>query len=269
MKIQLPFKFKFRDNMRNVLSWVVLALFLVVGVFAYLGRYAYAEDGHNWYLFFYIIACGGLFIGVRRFNIGLIVAMLVLAFGLQMFANQKFNWRYEYVTNAVAGNPFALSEFIHEYPTYEEYLMRFMGDPDWVRLNRDYIQPALNDAPVGPHCATTDSIYVYYNIDIIDEMRRYANRMRQTAKQLDEGKLKRRQEYQDCIQRRSCATIPLLPKGVDAEQIDPMSQDYLDIRQAYWSLVNDKTLSPEVCTLTPMCKAMVKMGLVQANSLPF
>lgn len=269
MKIQLPEKFKFKDHLRSVIAIGVTALMLIVGVFAYLGRYAYAEDGHNWYLFFYILTCGGLFWGIRRMNIGLIIAMVLLGIGIQVFANQKFNWRYEYVENALAGKHFELSEFIHEYPTYEQYLFNITGAPDWVRLNRQCIQPALNEQSTHPNCATTDMIFNNYNIDIIDEMRRYANRMRATAKQLDEGKLKRRHEYQACIQRGQCATIPLLPKGVDAEQIDPMSQDYLDIRQAYWSLVNDKTLTPAVCSLTPMCKAMVKMGLVQPNSLPF
>lgn len=272
-KLELPFKLSFKpknkEQLRVLIASVVLAVFLLIGVFAYLGRYAYAENGHNWYLFFYVLACMALFLGIRRFNIPLIVMSLLLAFGIQGFANQKFNWRQSYVSDAIAGQHFALQEFIETYPSYEQYVFRFLGEPDWVRLNRDCIQPALNDAPVGPHCTSTDSIFNYYNIDLIREMSGYAHRMRTTAKLLEDGKLTRRHEYINCIESKRCATIPLLPRGVDAEQIDPMSQDYLDIRQAFWSLINDKRLSPEACTLTPMCQAMVKLNLVQINGLPF
>lgn len=262
-------KIAINTKLRNILSVVVPVIALIFGVFVFLSRYAYAEDGHNSLLTTYIVACVVLFWALRKMSPVLLGLCLVVMLGTQVYAAQKFNWRQAYIENAVAGNPFPLEEMIISYPTYEDHLFTFLKKPDWVRFNSDCIQPALEKLPTGDHCGTPENIQAKYNIDIIGEMTVYAGKMQRTAKMLESGKMAKRSQYLACIAEKNCATIPLLPRGVDAEKMDPMSRDYLEIRQAFWSLVKDKKLSKETCNLTDICRALVNIGIVDQDAIPF
>jgi len=118
-------------------------------------------------------------------------------------------------------------------------------------------------------CTSSEQIMVTYNIDIINAMRLHTGKMQRTAKMLEQGKLTKRSEYLQCIATKSCVSIPLLPKGVDADKLDPTSKDFIDIRQAFWSLVKDKKMSKETCGVTPICKALVSMRVINPESMPF
>lgn len=242
---------------------------LAIGFGAFYMRYAYAEDGHNLLAIGYLIACILLFFGVRMYNILILIIAVAACGGIQMYAMKKFDWRQGYIDLANMGQPFFLEEFIERYPTFEEHNFKFLKAPDWVRFNDECVQPALLNQVVLPRCTTFDLINRYYNIEMQPVMNIYYGKMRKTAKMVQEGKLKKRSEYAQCIANKSCATIPLLPKGVDAEKLDPTSRDFIGIRQAFWSLINDKKMSQEVCALTPVCRALVNMKVVDPAKLPF
>ncbi|NBX65581.1 MAG: hypothetical protein EBQ96_01120 [Proteobacteria bacterium] len=242
---------------------------LLVGYGVFYMRYAYAEDGHNLLAVGYLVACIFLFFAVRLSNIFLLILAVGLVGGIQVYATKKFDWRQNYIQLAEMGQPFFLEEFIERYPTFEEYTFKFLKAPDWVRFNDDCVQPALLNQVVPPRCSTFDLISRYYNIEIQPLMSAHYGKMRRTAKMIEEGKMKKRSEYAQCIANKSCATIPLLPKGVDAEKLDASSRDYIGVRQAFWSLINDKKMSQEVCALTPLCRALVNMKTVDPGKLPF
>ncbi|HEY8963700.1 MAG TPA: hypothetical protein VIN59_04470, partial [Alphaproteobacteria bacterium] len=228
-----------------------------------------AEDGHNTVLTVYIVACLVLFVALRKMSVVLIALCLLVMLGSQVYASQKFDWRQAYIENAIAGKPFPLEEMITTYPTFEQHMFKFLKAPDWVRFNSECIQPALNNLPGNADCKTPEAIMLRYNIDILESMRQLTAKMQNTAKLLESGQMAKRSQYVDCIAQKNCVSIPLLPKGVDAEKMDPMSKDYLEIRQAFWSLIKDKKMSKETCNLTPMCRALVNLNIVKADSLPF
>jgi|GEM_PF-1345631 len=257
------------DKLRLIVAMVVPLIVLIFGTLVMLSRYAYAEDGHNIILTIYIVGCILLFFALRKVSVVFIALLAVLLVGSQVYASQKFNWRQDYIDKANSGHPFPLEEMITAYPTYEEHIFSFLGAQDWVRFNNDCIQPALTSGLLMDQCRTPQEIQDRYRIDIFSAMGDLKHRMQNTAKRLEQGKLSRRSEYMDCIARKECATIPLLPKGVDATKLDPMSKDYIEIRQAFWSLVKDKKMSPGTCELTPICKALVQLGIVNTDSMPF
>ncbi|MBU6235731.1 MAG: hypothetical protein KGQ41_07795, partial [Alphaproteobacteria bacterium] len=213
--------------------------------------------------------CFGLFFGIRLWKFFLIIPMALLLAGVMTYSTNKFNWRQSYIELANMGQPFFLEELIDRYPTYEEYTFAFLKAPDWVRFNDECVQPALLNQVVPPRCASMDLIQRYYNIDMTMTMSAYYAKMKRTAKKVEEGKLKKRSEYAQCISNKECATIPLLPKGVDAEKVDPTSKDYIGVRQAFWSLITDKKMSQEVCSLTPICRALVNMKAIDPAKMPF
>lgn len=244
-------------------------LTLTVGLLVFWSRYEFAEQGHDILAIIFMVACIGLFFGVRLWNIPILIVALFTAITVQIYASNKFGWRENYIQLAQMGQPFPLDEFIDHFPTYEEYTFRFLKAPDWVRFNEECVQPSLTNQVVPPRCANFDLIERYYHVDVRNAMSLHFGKMKKTAKMIQDGKMNKRSAYIDCISNKVCAAIPLLPKGVDAAQIEQNSKDYIGIRQAFWSLVDDKKMSPQVCSLTPLCRALVNMKAVEPGKLPF
>lgn len=253
----------------TVLSLVIALVAAVAGLYLFLSRYQYAEVGHDYLVMGYVASCFILFFAVRLWNIPLFVIAVLVLGGVQTYSQLKFSWRENYIESAKAGKPFALEEYIDKYPTYEEHVFRILKAPDWVRFNEDCVQPALAASPVKSQCATLESINDTYNLDVKRTMVSHYARMRSTAKQIQAGKLSKRSAYVTCLAAKTCATIPLLPKNVDANKVDPTSRDYIEVRTAFWSLINDKRMSSEVCNLNPLCKSLVAMNAVDPLRLPF
>ncbi len=257
------------ETFLTIVSLVIAVAAAAVGGIYLLSRYEYVEPGHDYLVMGYVAACFVLFFGIRLWNIPLFVIALLAMGGVQTYANLKFDWREEYIESAKAGRPFALEEYIDKYPTYEEHLFKILEAPDWVGFNEDCVQPALANKPMAGQCGTLDTITEYYHIDIKSTMTAYYARMKNTAKQIQAGKLNKRSAYITCLAAKTCATIPLLPKGVDANKIDPTGRDYIEVREAFWSIVNDKRMSASACNLTTLCKALVTMRAVDPKRLPF
>jgi hypothetical protein len=257
------------DRVLTFLGLIVALGVAAVGLFVFYSRYEYAEIGQDYLVMGYVASCFMLFFGVRLWNIPLFVFAIAACVAIQAYSSYKFEWRQYYVDQAQAGHPFPLEEFIDHYPTFEEHTFKLLKSPDWVGFNTDCVQPALSNHPMAGQCGSFDLIQQYYNIDMRQVMSEHYARMKNTAKMIQAGKMNKRSAYSTCIANKSCATIPLLPKGIDANHIDPTSRDYLDVRQAFWSIVNDRKMSAEVCALTPMCKALVTMKAVDPAKMPF
>lgn len=240
-----------------------------VGLASFYTRYPYAENGHNYLAMAYIGACFFLFYGIRLWKPKLLIVAVAVLVGSYAYATKKFDWREDYIKMAEMGQPFALEEYIDAYPTFEQHTFKFLKAPDWVGFNDDCVQPALVGQVIPPKCGGLELIQEHYNIDMMSVMSIHASKMRATAKKIEAGEMQKRTSYAECIARKECATIPLLPKGVDAEKLDPNSQDYIGIRQAFWSLVNDKKMSQQACALNMMCRALVAMKAINSDKIPF
>lgn len=253
----------------TIMGLVFGSIAALIGLFAFYARYEYAEWGHNYLLFGYIAACFLVFFSVRSWNLPLFVLAIALCVGIQFYSAKKFDWREQYVMEAQAGQPFFLEEYVDHYPTFEEYTFSFLKIPNWVKFNNECVQPALNKQAIPGQCTTTDLIQHVYNIDIVAAMQDHYAKMKNTAKMIQDGKMNKRSALTNCVANKACVPIPLLPKGVDANHIDPTSKDYIDVRQAFWSIINDKKMSPAVCEQVPLCRALVAMKAVDVKKLPF
>lgn len=257
------------ERVLTILGTMAAIVVAAVGMAMFYTRYAYAEEGHGTLAIVYLAACMGIFFGIRLWKISFLLVCLIVGLGVQLYAYKKFDWRENYITLAQAGQPFFLEEYIDHYPTFEEHAFPFMGAPNWVKFNDECVQPALVNQPIPPRCTTFDLILRHYHVDAHAAMQQYFAKMKNTAAMIQKGELNKRSAYAECIANKSCVTIPLLPKGVDATKIDASSKDYMRVRQAFWSLVNDPTMSPEVCSLNDFCRALVAMKAVDPTKLPF
>lgn len=258
------------DEKKLKMMAVVTALgAAAIGSMTFYLRYPYIESGHGYIYAAYLGACIGLAVTLRMRNLALFVLALLAAIGFQIYAVKKFDWRQTYISMAEAGQPFALEEYIDTYPTFEEHLFTFLNMPDWVRFNQQCVQPALAQQPTAARCGSVDLIQRYYNIDIIASMTAHFEKMRFTARRIQSGDMKKSYEYAQCIANKQCASVPMLPKGVDANRIAGDSEEYIGIRKAFWSLVNDSKVTEEVCALTPVCRALVNLKVIDPQHMPF
>lgn len=233
---------------------------IVIGLNQFFSQWAYSEDGHNHLLFGYLGLCGLLFLIIRikkaKFSVPLIIIMAAVLF----YADQKFEWRKTYITDAKYGRPFPLMPYIDNYPTYEDHLFWFINDkPRYIKFTEECFEPALNNQQSGRDCNSSNQIYETYKVRISSMIDDHYQKMKYTAQQIEAQVFQDISEYEQCLRDRQCAIIPLLP--IDAGEVDELSNAYSDIRNKFWSLINDETISAENCDFFDLCRAMKQLGV--------
>lgn len=252
------------DRKVLILSITASLLSLFGGVTHMLSQWQYYEPGQGILLSIYVLGCLVLFFALRFIKVTQILAAFLLLGLIIFYSNQKFEWRKSYIQNAFKGQPFLLEEYITQYPTMEEHSFGWLwGAQSWIQFAEDCVRPALTRAnPANPACRSEAGILDEYKIDVKEAINAHFRKMQSTARRIEEGQLSDKNQYQNCLRQKQCAMIPLLPANVDAEALSRDSQDYIDIRQAFWSLINDTTLSPAVCEYMLLCRAMRNSSIV-------
>lgn len=233
------------------------------GLYVFISGVPWFETGQYALIFLFLVLLGGLFFAVFRMRIPLAILVFALGIATLYAAHEKFAWRRDYLESGIAGKVFILDPYIRDYPPLEFYLAApWLGLPDWVRLARDCVDPVRKGMAAGENCANLSAIQSTYHIDIKKELQAYRARMARTADQISKGKITKKKEYQSCIARKDCAEVPLLPKDIDPDSIDPESNDYLPVRRMFWQLTNEKTMTPELCASLVLCAALLKTGAI-------
>lgn len=184
--------------------------------------------------------------------------------GLMLFvAIAKVQWNKDYLRGLSTPQAFIMEDYIEHYPRLEEYyFVKTLNLPDWVRFTRSCVKPALNGQAVHNTCRRADVVLDTYNIDIQAETKKFMERMQQTAQSVKDGSITSGADYQACITNKTCAPIPLLPENVDAEKLQGNNTEHVEVRRAFWDLVEKKGLTPAVCQSMILCKAMVISGAI-------
>jgi len=252
------------DKKILIISLTVTLLFLIGGVKHFLGQWQYSEPGHGILVITYMLVCSVLFFAMRFIKVMQIILTILLLFLVIFYANKKFAWRQDYISVAKKGQPFILEEYIASYPTMEEHSFGWLwGEPAWVRFANDCVAPVLEGYTNVPSaCINESTILKEYNIDIKATINQHLKKMQNTARRIEDGQLKDKRQYQTCLQQKQCAIIPLLPARVDPESIDRDSDAFLDVRQAFWSLINDKEITPSACHAMKLCRAMRDLSVI-------
>lgn len=248
---------KFDDKITLVLSIITSVILLIFGIGYMLGQWEYSEQGNGILAIIFAVACFAMFFALRFVNILQIFSLFILMGLILFYANMKFDWQRTYIENAESGKNFILNSYISTYPTLEEHHFGSLwGAPLWVHFAQDCIEPALKGMNAGQNCKSNASIIDHYNIDAKDLVNKHFSKMKRTAQKIEDGSLKGRRQYQACLNNKTCAIIPLLPASVDPDSIDPQSAQYLSTRKMFWSLINDRQVSPEVCDFIDLCRAL-------------
>ncbi len=252
---------KVRRPVMSGVSSLVLASF---GLFFLLKDGQYYEPGHYYYYIAFGVLLGVFFWGMYRARAVTSILVLFLAIAVVSFAQMKYDWRQSHLERQEREVVFQIEYHIDRYPFYEEYLFAdWLEKPDWIRFNRECLQPAMLDQEYHRACASLQLISERYHINVRKEIEEYRNTMARTATRIEQGLVKDKRTYISCIQNGQCVPVPLLPQGVDPAAVDPESDEYLDIRRAFWSLIDSREITSEICDHIDLCRVMKKTGAVR------
>lgn len=243
-----------------IIPLTVAIIAIIFGVNNFTSQWAYSEHGHNYLFWGYMTCCALLFILIRLKKIVLIVPLAITMIIIILYANQKFEWRKDYIVETKAGNPFVLMPYIDGYPTYEDHLFWFLNNkPRYINFSNECFKPALNNQQAGRDCNNKNQIYDAYKIDVVDLIESYYQKMKYTARKIETNAFKNTAQFEQCLRDRQCVMIPLLPAGTD--EISAKSPEYIGIRNQFWSLIEDNTISAENCDFVDLCRAMRSLGV--------
>ena len=245
---------------------------LAYGLFIFLTQWQYSEPGHETMLIGYLVGSVAIFFALRFSKLAIAVVIGVCLFLVTLYAGQKFEWRKTYIQNAQNGNYFALEQYIDTYPSYEDHHFSWITNaPKWVDFSSDCYEPLLKSddlsetkKSLNTHCLSAESILSSYNIDVKTMINDHYRKMQNTAKMLEKGRLKNKRRFEGCINDKKCVMIPLLPAGTNVEQ---QSEDYLDIRKQFWSLINDKKMSQANCDFFDLCRVMTGAEIIPFDKI--
>tara|TARA_Y100001001_G_scaffold162709_1_gene189945 strand:- start:1987 stop:2859 length:873 start_codon:yes stop_codon:yes gene_type:complete len=262
--MKIPFDLKNDRQLQLALGATIVLAIVLLGY--YVSNLVFAERGMERYLVGGFVGLGLLFWGLKTFRV-LILAPAILIFLLSfLMMILKFDWRKEYIQSAEAGEPFLFEQYVDHYPTLEEYFQaRMFGGQDWVGFARECGEPAKRREPVPQQCKTLQDIRDTYGLNVQQVMDNHFAKMKKTARLIADGKMTNKRIYERCVAQKNCAIVPLLPANVENNEMIAQSTDYMDLRQAFWSLVEDENLSRSVCDYMGLCNLLVRMGAINMN----
>lgn len=244
---------------------IVTILFLLGGLYVFVKDMAYIEANHGYLILAYTLFCGAFYFFFQSWRIIPASLSVLIMVALLVAIVQKYEWRKDYVE---AATPFFLEEYITDYPTFEEYLyVTYHEGENWVGFSRDCAEPAMLGSTTPLECRSLAAIEENYGLNLKNEVNAYFRKMKTTAKRVERGQMKTARQYQVCVENKGCAEIPMLPKGVNAEDIDPNSDAYIEVRKAYWNLIDENKITAPVCNHMKLCRVLVKLGIVDLEDI--
>jgi hypothetical protein len=251
-----------------VLPAIIGTGLFAVGSIYFLTQWPYSEGGHGTIFAVFSGLCALLVFIMRHKKIILSLCLLLLIAATIVYAHQKFQWRKGYITVSQDGDHFALELYIDQYPLYEDHIFAdFLDKPKYVSFSDECYKPALNGQTPDRKCRSLNLIENNYNVNVNEIIQNYYRKMQATAQQFEKGRIKDRRQYESCLRRKDCAIIPLLPSGTDVSAINADSQDHIDIRRKFWSLLDkdNRQISPELCEFVEFCRVMRDMNVVMIS----
>lgn len=266
MKVNLGFV----KDRNFIIASVTTLLFLMIGLVLFFSDFQYYEKGQFTYLIIFMMGLLVFFFSAFRMMIPLILLGVLIMCSALFVSSLKYDWRKDYIENSRSGLPFAAEAYVDKYPTFEQQLKIEHMDQgsDWVNFAKDCIDVnVVEKEDINPRCSSLNAISTNYRIDALSVLKEQFKKMRDTAKMVEENKFKNRARYITCVNSKQCAVIPMLPGNIKSEDIDPRSYQYIDIRRAFWQLVDELPVDPALCSFDKMCKALLAHGALTEETL--
>lgn len=249
-----------------IIPIIITLMVIIFGTSFFLSNWAYSENGSLELFLSYLVISIILFFTLRNKKHRSSIFIFLIIIFIIAYSNIKFDWRKNYIQDTNDGVYFLLDPYISSYPTLEKHLFSWVsGTPKWIDFTDDCFKPALKNKEIPRKCRSESLIQENYNINITTMVNDYYAKMKSTAKKIERGRIKNKKQLEACLNNKKCAMIPLLPAGVD--EITESSTKYKKTRKMFWSIINDKEISPEVCDYISLCKAMRNTGVIAIKQL--
>lgn len=254
----------FQKHLRRKIAALGTGTFAFLAAMFFIANMAYMEWLQYVLAPLFLVFLSGFYVFFTRSARKTSVFFLLLAILTFGFSHAKYQWRKSFFKEHEAGRPFMVRPYLDDYPPLEVYLLApYTGWEDWVRFNRDCVEPYLKTSFAEKACSTTQAIQDAYHINVQTVLQAYQKRMKTTAEMVDKKIIRNKLAYLSCIDSGNCVPVPLLPKDVKAEDIDPASEDYKEIREPFWTLLKSEKLTQGICEHILLCRVLGGTGALK------
>jgi hypothetical protein len=241
---------------------------LTIGLYVFYSGSAYLEPGQSIFLTLFLVTCCCFYVLMRSQTITFSSAAAFIALFFVFIMYSKSEWRQSYIEAMNSQKGFYLDEYMDKYPTWEQQIwIRLSGGPNWVDFNNECALPYLRGRDVKTKCVSFTVIEKEYGLDMKSELQDHFQKMKKTAQRIEKGQIKNVRQYRNCILDKSCALVPMLPKGVETDKLDNNSPQYGNIRKAFWSIINDQNITPEVCEFMRLCDLLIDLNVIDPRRM--
>lgn len=141
----------------------------------------------------------------------------------------------------------------------KDYSPRTAGDT--VAYRRECV-----DAANPPEqCRSAATIKSVYGVDVWEMLEIEQGRTIMTARRIDDGTLETMEDYERCLKEELCRPVPLPPQKARHNEKLLNAPETVKARKLFRHLADDGSLTPDVCAIIDVCRAMTEAGLLKAD----
>jgi hypothetical protein len=115
--------------------------------------------------------------------------------------------------------------------------------------------------PPKDPCGSAKQIKAAFNVDIATLIEAERRLMVATTQKIIDGSIRTPKDFQVCKRRKECTDVPLLPKGVRAQDVED-SNDFEETRIVFWDLARNSPMNGGICRAMSLCRALSRSGAV-------
>ena len=131
------------------------------------------------------------------------------------------------------------------------------GAGDEKGFYRDCVTRVLAGGDVLPSCANSAAMAAAYKVDAGLMLATAQGRMAETVRRIVNGNVYDEKTYNQCLKNGTCVPVPVVPRGGDQDSAAGRAA-----RAEFWHLARDGGLTAGTCQMLDICRALLKIGLI-------
>ncbi len=238
-----------------------IVLFISFAAYLIFNNLPYLESSIGIFALLFIIANLLFYFSLTKEIISLIIVSVVFIGSSFLFISNSIDWRKNYIENG-----FLLEAYIDTYPTYVDHLQASIGiGSDIVSFTNECLEKddkKSSYARLSGNCKSFESVQEHYGVDLKEILISYHTKMKRTAEAISKDQVKRIR-YPGCINKKTCAYIPLPPKDMTPEEIENSTDPSITVvRDGFWELVDQASITPNICQNMFLCRRLKALSIL-------
>lgn len=144
--------------------------------------------------------------------------------------------------------------------------VEYVPEGDLQAFYRECVTAVIDGKDILPSCRSYEAMRQAYGVDADFLLKSEHGKMNMTARRIARGEITTPEELEDCIKQGICREIPMVPAKYHDNEKALNSPQGIKMREAFWHLINDGSITLLTCSYLDICKAFYRIGLVRFDS---